>query len=116
MLEFFQAGKKMQIRNVLIIILCTFMVGACSSFDFERRVVQQGNLIPESKINRLKVGMSKQDVAILMGTSLLSPVFNKDRWDYAFTWRKGNGPNQTRNAQLYFKNGRLSRIITTPAN
>tara|TARA_Y100000588_G_scaffold394379_1_gene514538 strand:- start:1732 stop:2052 length:321 start_codon:yes stop_codon:yes gene_type:complete len=104
----------MRRRNLFIIILCSFCIFSCTSIDFEQRVVQQGNLLPESKIDRLKLGMSKQDVAILMGTSLLSPVFNTERWDYAYSIRQGNGPNQIRNARLYFKNERLIRIQKQP--
>lgn len=86
----------------------------CVSYDFSRRIVQQGNLIPADKIARLKVGMGKEDVAILMGTSLISPTFNNDRWDYAYTWRRGSGTMEIRNAILYFSHGTLSRIEHKP--
>lgn len=82
----------------------------CANYDFSRHVVQQGNLLPDSKIERLKVGMSKDDAAILMGTSLLSSSFNNDRWDYAYTKRKGNGVTQVRHLSLFFVHGRLARI------
>lgn len=101
----------MRIRNILISILFLALLSSCASYDFQRRVVQQGNLLPESKIERLKIGMSKNDAAILIGTSLLSPVFNTNRWDYAYTWRKGNGPNSVHNLSLYFKNGNLVKIV-----
>ncbi len=58
--------------------------------------------------------MSKEDVAILMGTSLLSPTFNNNRWDYAYTWRRGNGPQEIRNLSLYFSGGHLARIERHP--
>lgn len=54
--------------------------------------MQQGNLMPAAKLDKLKKGMFKEDVAILMGTSLVNPIFNNQRWDYAFTLQKGNGP------------------------
>ncbi|WP_133128751.1 outer membrane protein assembly factor BamE [Legionella nagasakiensis] len=114
MAKFFSAGKKMRIKTILILaaFLCSFT--GCTSYDFSRRVVQQGNLLPQSKIERLKIGMSKEDTAILMGTSLLSPLFNNDRWDYAYTWRKGSGPMEKRNLSLYFVHGRLARIEHHP--
>ncbi len=114
MAEFSYSGKIMRIRNILILSLCAFLLGSCASYDFQRRPIQQGNLLPASKIDRLKLGMSKQDVAVLMGTSLLSPVFNNNRWDYAYTWRKGNGPNEIRNLKLYFKNNKLVKIEHQP--
>jgi outer membrane protein assembly factor BamE len=114
MAKFFTVGKKMRIIIILMTILLTGTLTQCVSYDFSRRIVQQGNLIPSSKIERLKVGMSKEDVAILMGTSLLSPMFNTERWDYAYTWRKGSGSMEIRNIVLHFANGRLARIEHKP--
>lgn len=100
----------MRIIIVLLSILFSFTLTQCSSFDLSRRVSQQGNLLPQSKIDRLKLGMSKNDVAILMGTSLLNPSFNNDRWNYAYTWRRGRGAILMKTVSLYFTNGRLSHI------
>lgn len=104
----------MRIKLILINVLLALSLTQCISYDFSRRIVQQGNLIPLEKIERLKKGMSKDDAAILMGTSLLSPTFNNDRWDYAYTWRRGSGPMEIRNASLYFSRGALVRIEHKP--
>lgn len=104
----------MRIITLLLTLLITFTLTQCTSYDFARRVRQQGNLLPQSSVSRLKVGMSKEDVAILMGTSLLSPMFNNDRWDYAYTWRKGSGTLTVRNISLYFTRGTLARIEHKP--
>jgi outer membrane protein assembly factor BamE len=104
----------MQIRTILIAISLTLSLTNCMSYDFARRVVQQGNLLPQEKLSRLNIGMSKDDAAILMGTSLLSPTFNNDRWDYAYTLRKGNGPTAIRNVSLYFNQDKLVRIERKP--
>lgn len=100
----------MRVVNFLISISLALSLSNCAVYDFSRRVVEQGNLLPQSKVERLKVGMSKNDVAILMGTSLLSPTFNNDRWDYAYTIKKGNGPLFVRNLSLYFSHGVLRQI------
>lgn len=86
----------------------------CASYDFARRIAQQGNLLPQEKINRLQIGMSKQDVAILMGNSLLSTTFNNNRWDYAYSWRRGTGPITIKTVTLYFSKDRLTRIVQKP--
>lgn len=104
----------MRIRIVLISVICTVSLTHCATYDFSRRVVQQGNLLQPEITSRLKLGMSKEDVAILLGTSLLSPTFNNDRWDYAYTYRRGNGPMILHNRSLYFKQGALMRIELGP--
>ncbi|KTC77878.1 tmRNA-binding small protein A [Legionella brunensis] len=107
----------MRSKTILVAFFCIALplsLTHCISYDFSRRVVQQGNLLPQSKIERLKLGMNKHDVAILMGTSLLSPTFNNDRWDYAYTLRKGAGPLVVRNITLYFSHDKLVRIERKP--
>ena len=100
-------------KLILTGTLC-LSLAACASYDFSRRVAQQGNLLPQEKIARLHIGMSRQDVAVLMGNSLLSPTFNNNRWDYAFTLRKGSSPLEVRNLSLFFTGDRLSAIEHRP--
>lgn len=100
----------MRIIIFLLGVVFSLTLTQCTSFDLSRRVVQQGNLLPKSTLDRLKIGMSKDEVAILLGTSLLSPVFNNDRWDYAYTWRRGHGNITMSTVSLYFHNNRLARI------
>jgi outer membrane protein assembly factor BamE len=114
MAKFFTVGKKMRIITLLLTLIISLTLTQCASFDFSRRIHQQGNLLPQSKIERLKIGMNKNDVAILMGTSLMSSAFNNDRWDYAYTWRRGMGPIEIRHASLYFVRGSLARIEHKP--
>ena len=110
MTKFFSIGKTMRILPFLLSALILFTLTQCVSYDFSRRITQQGNLLPASKVNRLKVGLSKNDAAILMGTSLISPLFNQDRWDYAYTWRRGTGPIEIHHVSLYFSHGLLTKI------
>lgn len=104
----------MKLRTAFLLPFLILGLNNCASYDFSQRVVQQGNLLPKTKIDRLKLGMSKESVAILMGTSLLSPTFNNNRWDYAYTWRKGNGGLKIRNLSLYFSNDSLVRVEHHP--
>jgi len=103
----------MRLGTIFLAIALTLTLTNCT-YDFSRRYVQQGNLLPKSTIERLRIGMSREDAGLLMGNSLLSPTFNNNRWDYVFTWRKGSGKPEIRNLTLYFTNGRLSKIEHHP--
>lgn len=104
----------MKRKLVISVISLTCLLGLinCSSYDFRQRIIQQGNLIPDEKLSRLKIGMTKPQVATLMGTSLVYPMFSTNRWDYAYTYRIGSSKQEQRKAELFFKQGRLSRIVT----
>jgi outer membrane protein assembly factor BamE len=114
MAKFFIVGKKMRIRTILISMMLIVTLTNCASYDFSRRVVQQGNLLQQPVVDGLKIGMTKDETASHLGHSLLSPTFNDDRWDYAYTWRRGSGPLEVRNLSLYFKHGSLVRIERKP--
>ena len=98
------------LKQLFITIALTLSLASCASYDFSRRIVQQGNLLPASLVDRLKIGMSKEDTATLLGNSLLSPLFSTDRWDYAYTWRRGSDAIKIRTISLYFNHGTLTRI------
>ena len=66
-------------------------------------------------MQHVKIGMYKTDVAIALGTSLITPTFQKNRWDYVFTWQKGEGPVMVKRVELYFVNDKLVQIINKPA-
>lgn len=97
-----------------LLILSTLLLTSCMSYDLSRRITQQGNLLPASKIAQLKVGMSKSDVAHLMGTSLVYATFNPERVDYAYTWQKGTQTMEVRYATLTFKQDRVVKIEHRP--
>ena|GEM_PF-919208 len=99
-----------KIFTSISITLLLITISSCASYDKSSRIVQQGNLLPESKVRQLHQGMSKRDVAALMGTSLISPMFNNDRWDYAYTWRKGSGVDDIKYVAIYFQNDEVSMI------
>lgn len=46
--------------------------------------VQQGNLITQDAVAKLKIGMTRSQVRFLLGTPLLSDSFHANRWDYKF--------------------------------
>ena len=58
------------------------MTNYCVSYDLSRQIVQQGNLLPESKINKIHLGMDKETVSQVLGSSLVTPLFNNNHWDY----------------------------------
>jgi len=100
----------MQLIRTCFYLSIVLFATSCSTYNLSKRVIQQGNLITSNTLKRLKIGMSKQEVAILMGTSLISPLFNDERWDYAYTRRVGASSNTSRHLSLYFAQNRLIKI------
>lgn len=71
--------------------------------------VQQGNLLEKKDLNQLKPGMTKRQVAVLLGTPAVTSPFDHDRWDYVNTVAV-NGHRKSYHAiTLYFEYGTLAR-------
>ncbi len=78
-------------RMLLVIGICASLVLAGCSLKRPRlpRVhkltVQQGNVINQQMIDKLKPGMTRSQVAFIMGQPVVRNSFNDDRWDYIYT-------------------------------
>ena len=72
--------------------------------------VQQGNVIEQREINRLVIGMSKNQVRFTMGTPMLIDVFHQDRWDYFYTMKRNRQPFEQEQVILLFEDDRLIAI------
>ena len=101
------------IKKICILVLC-LQASACHWLSAARIITQQGNMVTAKQYSRLKIGMTKTEAAIALGSPLISPTFNDNHWDYSYTWQKGEGPILIKRLSLYFTNERLSAIKTTP--
>ena len=50
-----------------------------------RITIQQGNVITQEMVDQLKPGMTRSQVAYIMGEPILRNTFNENRWDYIYT-------------------------------
>lgn len=97
----------------IAVILIMLVVCGCSSFHFpgvHRITIQQGNVISQSMIDKLKPGMSKNQVKFVMGNAVVNNTLNTDRWDYVYSAKFGNGEIVRRRLSLFFTEGRLTHF------
>jgi outer membrane protein assembly factor BamE len=91
----------------LTIALAALALNACVF----RIDIQQGNLLNDSDINQVDVGMTRSQVQFLLGTPMVADSFHRDRWDYAYYYRRGRSPDAIRRwVIVYFENDRVARI------
>lgn len=103
-------------RTLLVSILCAvtlISITGCGFVGFPgvyKINVEQGNIIDQEKVDKLKIGMSRRQVRFILGTPMIEDSFNQDRWDYRHTIR--NGPNSLVDERLtvFFDGDKLSRI------
>jgi len=74
--------------------------------------IQQGVVIDEEMIGRLKTGMTRTQVGYVLGTPLLADPFHANRWDYVYYTRKKGKLSQPHNLTAFFKDDKLERFET----
>ena len=84
---------------------------ALSGCQFIYKVdIQQGNLLDQRLVDDLRPGMTKRQVALVLGTPAVESPFRHDRWDYISTYYR-RGKRVTRKLlSLTFEDNRLVRI------
>lgn len=72
--------------------------------------VQQGNVIDQKMIDKLKPGMDKNQVKYVMGTPLIKDPFHSNRWDYVYIMEPGRGKRKQRRITLFFEHDKLAYV------
>jgi outer membrane protein assembly factor BamE len=95
---------------------CLVLLAACSS-EGDRKLpgvyrvdVQQGNIIEQEMLDKLRPGMDRNQVRFIMGTPAVTDPFHADRWDYLFTLSRGGRTREQRHVTLHFKDDKLTHV------
>ena len=107
-------------KNLMISALSIILLGGCglSNLKFPDvkipRVynipVQQGNVITQEMVNRLKPGMTRNQVSFVMGDTVLQDPFERNRWVYLYTLEVPDFFNQQLKMVLDFEDDLLTTI------
>lgn len=104
----------------IYVAFLAFSVGGCSLSQLKlpelkiprvyKLSVQQGNVITQEMVDRLKPGMTRNQVEFVMGKPVLSDPFNDDQWVYVYSLEVPDYFTQTFKMVLAFENDTLATI------
>lgn len=97
--------------------LSMLFLSACSSTSFTsylpepyKVTIQQGNVITQDMVSKLKPGMTKPQVRFLLGSPPVTDIFHANRWDYVYSIFESGKLKEQRKLTLYFEDDLLSRV------
>ena len=102
------------VKITVAFALCS--LAGCAGFGVYKIDIQQGNLITQEQLAKVKTGMSRVEVRNALGTPLLQDAFHADRWDYYFSDDRGTkyGPfgrdKERFQVTIVFASDKVSRI------
>jgi len=72
--------------------------------------IQQGNVVTQEMVAKLKPGMTKAQVRFVLGTPLITDAFHANRWDYVYRYQKAGKLMEERKLALFFDQELLQRV------
>ena len=72
--------------------------------------MQQGNVIEQEMLDKLRPGMDKDQVHFIMGTATIIDPFHNDRWEYLYTFSKGGATREQLHITIYFEDDKLAYL------
>ncbi|MGH8519130.1 MAG: outer membrane protein assembly factor BamE [Panacagrimonas sp.] len=93
-----------------VLLLSLLMLGLCGCHIIYKLPIRQGNVIEQRDLNKLKPGMTREQVKFVMGTPLAATPFRDDRWDYLGYYRSPRGEVTQRTVSVYFEGNQLARL------
>jgi len=100
-------------RAAVLLVLAIASAGAltgCSISPYKIDV-QQGNVVTQEMVAKLRPGMTRAQVKYVLGTPLVTDAFHPERWDYFYKFDKAGDPAEQRRLTLVFKDDQLDRLI-----
>lgn len=99
-----------QKRSSLLMALPLALISVLGSGCIYRQTIHQGNLLDQADVDTLKPGMSKRQVALVLGTPSVQSPFDQDRWDYIYSYKVGRKSPVIKKLSLNFTDGQLAAI------
>lgn len=97
---------KIIIPLMLLLASCSY-VPAISPYKID---IQQGNVVTQEMVSKLKPGMTKSQTKFVLGTPLITDAFHADRWDYVYLLNKGGKLLEQRKLTVIFEGDVLKRL------
>ncbi|MBA6327379.1 outer membrane protein assembly factor BamE [Colwellia sp. MB02u-6] len=92
----------------VLAIVIALSVSACSSWVY-RIDIPQGNYLEQKDIDKLQIGMTKEQVKFVLGSPVVEGAFNKDIWHYVYSFKSGRSDelNAKRQFTITFDNNKV---------
>jgi outer membrane protein assembly factor BamE len=84
---------------------CTYLPALPYKID-----IQQGNVVTEEMVKKLKPGMTRSQVRFALGTPLVTDIFHNNRWDYIYRFAPSGRITEEQRLTVFFEDDRLTQI------
>lgn len=99
-----------RLRPIAPLLLALLLASCMTPYQ---SAVQQGNVVTQEMVDKLKPGMTRSQVRFVLGTPLIADPFHQERWDYIYLFRgdsDSNGQAERRHVAVIFERDVLKQV------
>jgi outer membrane protein assembly factor BamE len=97
--------------RILTLIVLLLLAGCSSVPSLPYKIeVQQGNVITQEMVDKLKPGMTRSQVRFALGSPMISDAFHENRWDYVYRLEQAGRLVEQRTLTVFFEDDKLTRL------
>ena len=102
-------------RARILTLVGLLLLAGCSSIPslLYKIEIQQGNVITQEMVNKLKPGMTRSQVRFALGSPMISDAFHENRWDYVYRLEQKGKLVEQRHLAVFFEGDKLVRTNGT---
>ena len=92
-----------------LIISSVFFLAGCSFPGVYKINVQQGNIVTQDMLDKLRPGMTKRQVHFVLGNPVVTNLFNETQESFLYTYQKAGGETVSQNIKVYYPDNVFER-------
>ena len=96
----------MRMKHLIAAALTALTLSGCSLVY--RIDIPQGNYVEQKQVDKLRQGMTREQVEFVMGSPMLRDGFDPDNWYYLYEFQPGRGDKERKELTLHFMGDSLS--------
>ncbi len=103
--------------RIIITLLAALAIAGCKQnlelpaiISPYRIDIQQGNVVTQEMVGKLKAGLTRSQVRFVLGSPLVTDMFHSDRWDYIYLMQRQGRPDERRRLTVIFDGDKLLRL------
>ncbi|MEC7271899.1 MAG: outer membrane protein assembly factor BamE [Pseudomonadota bacterium] len=98
-------------KKILIIII-SLLIYSCSNTNLYKVTITQGTVFAQEDIDKLEIGMTKDQVSFVMGQPSFENFFEKNVWNYIYKITTGDNVDMEKKVKLIFdEKNLLSEVV-----
>lgn len=102
----------MKNRQTLLLAPLLLSLSGCAVVDWMtyKLPISQGNIVDQKDVDKLKPGMTREQVVFVLGEPLAQSSFADNRWEYLYNTRNGGGESNAKRLTVVFNGDQLAAI------